>query len=295
MSYQEINHFNSPNYTPAASVPSAFGYKREVKSITIHWWDAPEKRPTFEGTINWLCTPWQQRPGQVQSSCHAVVEAGRVAWIVDGTDAAWHAGNAYGSATSIGVECNPRASDGDYQTIGELVRDIRKIYGDIPLIPHRYWKETTCPGNYDLARIDAIARGGSVAPAPKPAPAPAKPAAPAPASGSTTIQRSTNEIHWVVEKNDSLSRICQYYYGEASTATVAKVAAYNGIANPNALAVGQRVWIPGPMVWSITAPDTVQSICNYYGVSWQWLAARNPNQVSGPNTELYIGNTLRIL
>lgn len=287
MSYQELNQYNSPNYTPAASVPAVFGRSRQVTAITIHWWGDPAQNPQFMGVVNYLCRP------NGTSSAHVVAEAGRVAWIVNGYDAAWHAGNAVGNATTIGIECNPRASDGDYQTIGELVRDIRKIYGDIPLVPHRSWQNTQCPGNYDLARIDAIARGGSVAPAPKPQPAPAP--APKPASGSTTIQRGADEIHWVVSSGDSLSRICNYYYGESSAATINKVAAYNGIANPSALSVGQKVWIPGPLVWSITAPDSVASVCNYYGISWQWLAARNPNQVSGPNTELYIGNVLRIL
>ena len=285
MSYQELNQFNSPNFTRGADANSVWGLgARVVKSITIHWWGDPANKPTFENTINYLC-----RTGG-NTSAHVIAEAGRVAWIVNGFDCAWHAGNAYGNTTSIGIECNPRASDGDYQTIGELVRDIRAIYGDIPLVPHRDWQSTQCPGNYDLARIDRIARGQSSNPTPAPTPAPKPNPTP-----SGQIIRSTDELNWLVESGDTLSKICNYYYGPSDgPKMVNKVAAYNNI-DANSLRVGQRVWLVGPIVWNIEAPDTVSSICNYYGISWQWLAARNPSQVNGPNTELYIGNSLRIL
>jgi hypothetical protein len=73
-------------------------------------------------------------------------------------DTAWHAGNAKGNASSIGIECRPEGSDGDYATIAELIRFLRDTYGsDLPLIPHRYWQSTACPGTYDLARLNNMA------------------------------------------------------------------------------------------------------------------------------------------
>ena len=53
----------------------------------------------------------------------------------------------------------PRQSDGDYRTVAELVRDLRAVYGDLPMYPHSRWFNTRCPGTYDLSRIDRIARG----------------------------------------------------------------------------------------------------------------------------------------
>jgi hypothetical protein len=101
-----------------------------------------------------------------------------VACIVSPDDIAWHAGDWGANVANIGIECNPRATDADYQTIGELVAYLRGLYGDLPLYPHRHWTQTTCPGVYDIARIDAIARGADVKPqaATGPAPIPAEPA-----------------------------------------------------------------------------------------------------------------------
>jgi len=81
---------------------------------------------------------------------------------VNPDDAAWHAGNAEGNATSIGIECRPEATDGDYQTIAELIRYLRGIYGDVPLRPHNSWSSTACPGDYDLDRLDSLARNTTI-------------------------------------------------------------------------------------------------------------------------------------
>jgi LysM repeat protein len=381
MAYQEINQYNSPNFTPGTSANAVWGMgNRVVKSITIHWWGDPANRPTFEGTIAYLC----RQNGN--TSAHVIAEAGRVAWIVDGTNCAWHAGNPYGNTTSIGIECNPRASDGDYQTIGELVRDIRKIYGDIPLVPHRDWQSTACPGVYDLGRIDQIARNAYSAPKPAPtapenpykapstglitrkvtqspaawvrtAPSSKAPMAkgyekglapgatlsiqgyvkgedpfktgddawfktksgfyvwvnaagnsiagvpwlgdmsasvsPKPVPVPAPVQRGANEIHWIVERGDTLAKIAQYYYGKAGTAEVNKIAAHNGIKNVNSLAVGQKVYIPGPLVWTVEAPDTYSSIAAYYGLDADYLARKNGD--TNRNSEIYIGNIVQII
>ncbi|MEK0306354.1 N-acetylmuramoyl-L-alanine amidase [Bifidobacterium favimelis] len=154
--------------------------------MTIHWWGDPGTRPTFEGVVNTFVT------GARGTSAHYVAEAGRVACLVDPDDRAWACGDGIGCRSggndcSISIECNPRQSDGDYETIAELVRDLRSTYGDLPLYPHKHWSNMACPGTYDLARIDRLARGlpaGKPAPAappavPKPAPAPApKPSVP---------------------------------------------------------------------------------------------------------------------
>ncbi|GAT87959.1 lysin [Paenarthrobacter nicotinovorans] len=140
--------------TTAFTSPFRAARTLKVQSITIHWWDKPERNPSFQGTVDWLC-----REGTT-ASAHYVVEAGRVACIVSPDEVAWHAGdggNGPGNMTSIGIECNPRGSDGDYATVAELVRELRAAYGDLPLFPHRHWTTTECPGTYDLDRINQLA------------------------------------------------------------------------------------------------------------------------------------------
>ncbi|WP_404465261.1 N-acetylmuramoyl-L-alanine amidase [Micrococcus antarcticus] len=178
MAYEYITKHDSPAFTPAAECRKVFGHDRKITSITIHHWGKDGQ--SFDGPISWLTRK------DANTSAHYIVEAGKVACIVDPDDAAWHAGSAKGNATSIGIECRPEARDGDYETVAELVRTLRATYGDLPLIPHKAWKATTCPGRWDLARLDRLARG-TAAPA-KPAAAPAKPAAaPAKAAAFTHV------------------------------------------------------------------------------------------------------------
>ncbi len=150
MTYTLDESHTSRNYTPATSVPAVFGYPRTVDYITIHHWGANGQQ--FDTVRDYLCT------NTTPTSAHFVAMDGQVACIVSPLDAAWHAGNARGNAQSIGIECHPEATDGDYQTIGELVAWLRTQYGDVPLVPHNYWTSTACPGDYDLNRIDTLAR-----------------------------------------------------------------------------------------------------------------------------------------
>ena len=150
MSYQDITQYNAACFTP--------GRPYGITSITIHWWGDPSDGPTFDGVIRTFTS------GARGTSAHYVVEDGRVACLVAPGDRAWACGDGVGvgsggNDTSISIECNPRQSDGDYRTVAELVRDLRAVYGDLPLYPHSRWFNTRCPGTYDLSRIDRIARG----------------------------------------------------------------------------------------------------------------------------------------
>lgn len=135
MSYEYITKFTSPNRTRGRG-------GRQITGIVIHWWDDPSKKPSFDGVVQWLC-----RPGG-GSSAHYVVEAGRVACIVDLKDTAWHCGHYPSNQATIGIECNPRMSSGDLETIAELIADIRKVYGNLPLSKHSDYQDTSCPGTY---------------------------------------------------------------------------------------------------------------------------------------------------
>lgn len=154
MSHNVLTQFNSPSFTPNAQVRAVFGYPRTIDAITIHWWGDPNTNPTFEGVINWLCRP------SVQVSCHDVVTGTgrRVAVLVDNVNAAWHSGNARGNATTLAFECDPRCRQEDYEVAAEDIAETWKFYGRIiPLVPHKHWKATACPGNYDLGRLHNMA------------------------------------------------------------------------------------------------------------------------------------------
>ena len=160
--YEYITKFTSPNQNARNS---------KVKSITIHHWGSRGQK--FDNVVNWLC---QKRAG---TSAHYVVEAGKVACIVDPDRRAWHAGNSRGNHESIGIECRPEATEGDYATVAALVADLRAVYGNIPLKRHRDWTSTACPGVWDIGKIDRLARGvkPSVPSGGTSAPKPSKPAA----------------------------------------------------------------------------------------------------------------------
>ena len=155
MTYRTITEYTSNNWWPR----SKYGpYGEAPTGITIHHWG--DRGQQFQNVINYLC-----RPGG-NTSAHIVVEAGKVAWIIDANKAAFHAGHAVGNGTTIGIECRPEATAADYLTIAELIADIRATYGDLPLYPHKYWQATACPGVYDLGKLDRMARQSADAPVP---------------------------------------------------------------------------------------------------------------------------------
>lgn len=154
MSLNIMTQFNAKNWTPAANVPDTWHEgARAVEFLTIHWWGTPVGQ-TFGGIIDWFCNP----QSSVETSAHFVVSAPNVACIVNPDDAAWHAGSADGNVHSVGIECDPRCSDADYQKIAELIVYLWGIYGKVPVVPHNYWTNlTVCPGDYRIDRIVAIA------------------------------------------------------------------------------------------------------------------------------------------
>jgi hypothetical protein len=121
--------------------------------ILIHWWNRPEKKPTLEGTVNYLLNPANKL------SAHYVVSGKQIIQLCKETDRAWHAKQANDFA--IGIEVDPNTPPGTYETVGELVRDIRSRHGDIPLKRHSDYVNTECPGTVDLDKIEQYAQGGN--------------------------------------------------------------------------------------------------------------------------------------
>ena len=187
MSYNYITSKNSPNYTPSASARAVFGQARVIKGITIHHYGDPANGVNPPAVVDYLC----RKNGNTSAHYVATGDQRRVWCIVAPGDVAWHSGSARGNAITIGIECDPRCRDEDYDVVAELVADIRSAYGDVPIYSHNMWIATACPGNYDINRIDQLsytkqsnANWGDVTDknpkAPTPPPVVVTPPAPAP-------------------------------------------------------------------------------------------------------------------
>lgn len=218
MAYNYITNYDSPNFTPAAQAKSVFGYPRSIQGITIHHWGDPNQNPQFTSVRDYLC-----RSNGNTSAHYVATGTGRqVACIVAPQDVAWHSGNARGNAITIGIECDPRCRDEDYDVVAELVADIRSAYGDVPIYSHNMWTATACPGNYDIDRIDRLSytkvshdAWGAVtdavpktpAPAPSPLPTPPQPpttSEPSPTAGQPDTGLPVTEKHDYSEENNTL-------------------------------------------------------------------------------------------
>lgn len=117
--------------------------------LDIHHWGIDGQ--SHDGVVNFFCNT-------AETSAHFVVSAGRIHCLVNLTDVAWHAGDWPANLRSIGIECRPEATDADYATVAWLIAYLRSLYGDLPLYPHKRYALTSCPGRYDLARLDREAR-----------------------------------------------------------------------------------------------------------------------------------------
>lgn len=147
MAYNEITTSNSPNFTQGRGGKSITG-------ITVHWYGDPNQNPQAESVVNWLCNP----ASQVSANFVATGTGRRVWQIVDDQNTAWHCGNWNGNQTTIGIECDPRARNEDYDVVAELIADLWRYYGEKTLYPHKYWVSTACPGVYDLSRLNRLVK-----------------------------------------------------------------------------------------------------------------------------------------
>lgn len=174
---------SSPNYSSRAK----YGAGMKPTGVTIHHWGVTGQK--HDNVVNYLC-----RKGG-NTSAHAVVSAGRVTQIVPYDKAAWHAGSSKGNGTTIGIECRPEMSAGDWQTLVEYCADLEEQFGSLDYYRHSDWKATACPGKYgpkldDLVKaVNAEHARRKKAPAKKPS---TSTSAPSTSTSSVKIlQRST--------------------------------------------------------------------------------------------------------
>lgn len=146
----------------------SFSYGRDgarPRYIVIHHWGADGQ--SHSGVVDFF-------ENRAETSAHYVASAGRVTCLVACSNTAYHAGTWQANLESIGIECHPEMSAGDLETVAELIADIRRAYGYLPLRGHRDIVPTACPGRYytRLAWLDQRARqiqSGAILPRPNPA------------------------------------------------------------------------------------------------------------------------------
>lgn len=143
----------SPNYSSGRP----YG---DVDSITIHHWGVDGQ--SHQNVVNYLC----REDGN--SSAHYVASAGRVTQLVHDYDRAWHAGPG-GNPRSIGIECRPEMTDGDVATVIGLIQAIRAEHGPLPIVGHRDWMSTDCPGRW-YSHLAELSNGSGFGAVSSPAP-----------------------------------------------------------------------------------------------------------------------------
>lgn len=149
--YQYLTEYDSYNYNGYAS----------TDAIVVHHWGVDGQN--FYNVIAALS-------GSRQASAHYVLQDGLVACIIAPGLRAWHcAYNTYQNVMpgitdinshTIGIECRPEFTDGDRETLCQLIADLWCDYGVVPVYGHEDFMPTACPGRYyvKLNEIEARAR-----------------------------------------------------------------------------------------------------------------------------------------
>lgn len=286
--YALRDQFTSRNQTPGTDANAVWGQgARSVQGICIHHWGS--KGQTFEGVESYLCV--NTKP----TSAHFVAQSGLVSCIVSPWNCAYAQGHAWANSHLVSIECRPEMTPGDLQTVAQLVRDLRHQFGDLPLSMHQAWQSTACPGDYvaQMDALDALARtlepsgilDGAPAPTAPKAPALPKPVEPRPNVGGAYVP----DPHWKVEPGETLSMAAKW-----AGVTVERLAAYNGIKDPNVIKVGERIWPPvGRDTWTVDPGDTLSAIAKFYGASMTVQALQFANGINDV-TALPVGLRLQI-
>lgn len=144
--YQYLTQYNSYNYNGSAT----------IDAIVVHHWGVTGQK--FENVIAALS-------GTREASAHYVLEDGKVACIIAPGLRAWHvARNDFQNVMpgiydvnshTIGIECRPECTDGDVETLCQLIAELWCDYGKVPVYGHQDFMATACPGRY-YSKLSAI-------------------------------------------------------------------------------------------------------------------------------------------
>ena len=97
----------------------------------------------------------------------------------------------------------------------------------------------------------------------------------------------TSENTYFVQAGDTLSGIAAKF-----GTTVSNLVNRNGIANPNVIYPGQKIYLTGQSnAYTIKSGDTLSGIAAAFHTTWQALAGKN--HIANPNV-IYVGQTIQI-
>lgn len=151
--YEYLTQYDSYNYNGYAT----------VDAIVVHHWGVDGQN--FYNVIAALS-------GSRQASAHYVLQDNLVACIIAPKLRAWHvAQNQYYkvmrytsdiNSHTIGIECRPEFTDGDRETLCQLIADLWVDYGKVPIYGHEDFMPTACPGRYYVELHDIEARASEI-------------------------------------------------------------------------------------------------------------------------------------
>lgn len=151
--YDYITDYDSYNYNGSAT----------IDAIVVHHWGVTGQK--FNNVIAALS-------GTREASAHYVLEAGKVACIIAPGLRAWHvARNDFQkvmqgiydvNSHTIGIECRPECTEGDVETLCQLIADLWIDYGKVPIYGHLDFMATACPGSYYDKLDDIRARAEAI-------------------------------------------------------------------------------------------------------------------------------------
>ena len=196
---------------------------RRIDTIVVHHWGDPSYSYRAANVARDLCD------NRRQVSAHYVASAEVIYNLVDDGDTAWHAGNYGWNKRSIGIESNPRCSEGDKEAVGWLIAQLQKKYGALRIVGHKDIVATGCPGAYYppakvLAPYIAKYMGQTEA-----------------ASAVKSDVRDSGRVY-TVQKGDMLYKIAEAQLGDGRRWP--DIAKLNAQKNPDKIDVGQKLRLP---------------------------------------------------
>jgi hypothetical protein len=135
----DITWMGTPNFTKGRML-------QKPKHIVIHW---------LNGDMALADAAFSR--ASRKASAHFAIEDTNVHQYVKLEDTSWAAGNWLGNLQGVNIEHSAMpgrpASDLTYETSSRLIAEIWKKTGVIPLLPHKHFSATQCPGTMDLPRL----------------------------------------------------------------------------------------------------------------------------------------------
>lgn len=269
------------------SSPAAItGPVHEKRFIVIHWYGDPNTAGDVHATARYLA-------GVTHASVNYVAGQGHAYCLVNPTQIAYaqgDGGNGDGNRHGISIECDPRMRPEDLETVAHVIAKIRQDFGvNFPLRRHNEFTNTQCPGVW-AGKLQWLSDRANQINAGQAAPAPA----PSPVIVPATNQSYVADPHWVVEPGETLSQAAAW-----ANHSVADVARFNGIKDPNVIHVGERIWSPsaGSDTWTVDPGDTLSSISQWYATKGHTVTVQQlqyANGINNPGTDVKVGMRLLV-